>query len=194
MKREDLGWLALALLLATIILGSLALETVRMEDYPVNWVAEESYTDTISETLAEGEATSTLAQANATGLRAFRAELTWTDDVGSADRFRLTIVAPDGTEVGQREGQSGRITLEVPIQPPPEIDEVSARDAEEAELFARSYLDPEAGQGNWTVLVELLEAPGENTAGMETEPDGSNAFELQVRITTHHPELGLAPG
>lgn len=91
-------------------------------------------------------------------------ELTWTDDIGDNDRFRLTV-KHEGDEVGIDEGTSGVLTA-------------SLDDPVEGALF-----------GNYSIEIEAVDCPG-MVGPIPVDRDDGNTWDLQVKATVSDDEGG----
>jgi hypothetical protein len=89
-----------------------------------------------------------------TSARSLKAKLTWTDDIGSNDDFKLALVL-DGKELGSAEGKTGSL-------------EADALPAANMTL-----------SGTFTVEITCVSAPG-LVSGSPVDRDGGNDWKLEV--------------
>lgn len=177
-----------AVAIAVTVAGAVGFEVTgqALTAYPVEW--EQTTTELVAtdSDLEEGEAFSeqvVVRLSNATGIRA---TVEWTDDVGEPDRFRVTLMTPNGSRMVREEGVESPLATEISIGEMPQRETIEASSYEAAQ---RQALREHASRtdGTWTVVVELVDAPGSNPApGMpEVEEDGSNRFSLRVEGRTY---------
>jgi hypothetical protein len=162
--------------------------------YNVEWPVEPGPSTTRSDELAEGRNetyTFELARANVTEVTV---TLTWEDDTGEPDRFSLEVRPPNGTPATNA-SRNGTIELAFPLQTAPQQGSLEAQNRSQA----REQADEQAtdrGRGDWEVQVTLEDAPGRRPVpgaeDVETEPDGSNSYELTFAHEAFHAELGEA--
>lgn len=161
--------------------------------YGVEWPVEPGPATTRTGELEEGRNETYSFELDRPNVTEVRLELAWEDDVGEPDRFQLRAVPPNGTPVTNA-SRNGTLNVTFELQPPPETATVEAENRSQA----RQRLDERAtraGAGTWEVQVTLEEAPGRRPvpgADLETEPDGSNSYELTFAHQAFHAELGEA--
>lgn len=160
--------------------------------YDVDWTTETVAGPGDEGTTAEGartELTLNLTQSNLTSV-AF--VLSWTDDVGSGDELRLTVVDPAGEVSQTASSTSGEIVLTFAnlSQAPPST-RVVASDEEAAEEQLREQYASSAGTGTWSIIVEVVNADDTPTpAGNVPLPaDTGNSWTLETRQEAYAPSL-----
>lgn len=111
--------------------------------------------------------------------------LAWTDDLGEADAFRLTVTSPQGI-ARAAEGASGRIEVVFEgLAARPEDARLLAASAKEAEGRVASEGTSSAAVGAWRAEVTLTSAPGVRVGGVEVQPDGENAWRLSSVLSVY---------
>lgn len=122
--------------------------------------------------------------------------LVWQDDVGAGDRFRVTVLAPDGAErAGEAaNGQGGAGELHVRFEgldPAPAASAVVARDEAEARARLVDGSGLAGAVGTWRLAVELLEAGDDApVAGLPpVAEDTGQAWEVRTVLEAHTPTL-----
>lgn len=161
--------------------------------YGVEWPVEEGPSTVEESELEEGRNethTFELARANVTHVTV---TLTWSDDVGQPDEFRLAVHPPNGTEIANA-SRNETIEIGFPLASPPQLDLVEAANRSQARERVAEEAS-EAGQGTWEVVVSLADAPGRRPvpgADLETEPDGSNTYNLTFSHRAFYAEIGEA--
>lgn len=182
-----------AVTIAVAVAGVVGFEVTgeALTAYPVEW--EQTTTELLATDadLEEGETFSeqvVVRVANATGIRA---TVEWTDDGGEPDRFRVTFMPSSGSDMVREEGVESPLVAEVSTGQMPRRDtiEASSYPAAHRQLITEHATSTEA---TWTVVVELVDAPGSNPAPgtPETQEDGSNRFSLRVEALTYRGMLG----
>lgn len=192
-QRFVLGGVAIVLL-ATLV-GVLALTGDEAETeplvYEVSWPVEPGPAETRSDELQEGRNETYTFPLERPNVTRVSVELNWTDDTGEPDRFRVRAAPPNGSAV-TNESTNGTIVLTFDVGDTPDLSNVTAENESQArrEADSRSTL---AGQGPWQVKVTLVEAPGRQPISeapdLETEPDGSNSYELTFAHEAFRAEL-----
>lgn len=195
-RRVWFGAAALALLAALVAVLALTggdAEATPLA-YEVDWPVEQGPSTMKEGDLEEGRNethTFDLERANVTFVTV---ELDWTDDVGDPDEFRLEATPPNGTTVSNV-SRNETIELTFPLREPPQLNVVEAMNRS----HARGQVADEAtadGQGDWEVRVSLQDAPGRRPVSgapaLETEPDGSNSYNLTFSHRAYFAELGEA--
>jgi len=162
--------------------------------YGVEWSLEEG-----PATVEEGELeedrnrthTFELSRANVTEVTV---RLNWTDDVGEPDEFRMEVRPPNGTPITNT-SRNETIETALELRPVPQLDIVEAVNRS----MARQQVDQaasEEGQGTWEIQVSLEDAPGRRPVSeapdLETEPDGSNSYQVTFSHRVFYAELGPA--
>lgn len=185
-----------ALLLLAALVGVLAFTSDEADTqplaYPVTWALEPGPSTTRSDTLEEGRNETYTFELSRPNVTRVTVRLNWTDDVGDPDRFRVRAVPPNGSPA-VNESTNGSVTLPFDVAVVPTSSTVTGES--EAEARNRTLEEAtDAGQGAWQVRVTLLEAPGRRPVAeapqLETEPDGSNGYNLTFAHRAFHAELG----
>lgn len=161
--------------------------------YDVEWPVEPGPSTTRSGTLEEGRNASYTFELDRPNVTEVRLQLSWEDDSGDPDRFQLRAAPPNGTAVTNA-SRNETINLTFELQQPPGLDTVEAQNRSQAQQQVAQRAT-RAGGGVWEVEVTLEEAPGRRPvpgADLETEPDGSNSYELTFAHEAFHAELGEA--
>lgn len=161
--------------------------------YDVEWPVEPGPATTRSGQLEEGRNDSYTFELDRPNVTEVRLQLTWEDDGGQPDRFQLRAAPPNGTAVTNA-SRNETINLTFELQQPPELATVEAENRSQAQQQVAQQAT-RAGAGVWEVEVTLEDAPGRRPvpgADLETEPDGSNSYELTFAHDAFHAELGEA--
>lgn len=168
MNRDVVVGVAWAVGLVLVMAGVFTYEYVTYEGGPLEAVEmAETHTGTLTESSSD-DYEPVLAGA---GLARLEAHLTWSDDVGEADRFEVTILNAAGEQVARQGADSGVIDIVIDIQDVPE---------------SGSMPDAWDGEQTWTVTVRLLEAPGVTGAVAPLdEADGEQSYSLEI-VQVHY--------
>lgn len=109
-------------------------------------------------------------------------QLTWEDDVGQPDRFNLTITNPATQQTETFSSDNGTISVTYPLNPVPEVANVTAAEASQARQMIADEHTGQLGQATWPATVTLVSAPGQRpvpqAGSIETQPDGENSFRI----------------
>lgn len=158
----------------------------------VSWTDRSLDGPELSGETEEGSSTNDTLPVPHGNLTTFDVVLTWTDDIGDPDRFRLTVTSPDGALVKEAEGESGRLNVTFPdVNTVPPETTVYGDSEDDARSKVAQQHTRTRGMGNWTVTIELVDAgdfspiPG----GPPAQEDTSNTWELTSEITVYEPEL-----
>lgn len=180
-----------ALLIAAMV-GLFFYERAQFGEYPIEWQVTEAGTVSDAGELEAGGEDSFTYTVLVDDLHRTRARLSWTDDVGEPDRFKLELRGPDGEIVASQEADTGSIELTVEVNPLPEVASAPGRDPGDAEAQAQALYGTSSGTGDWTVVVTLLSAPGTMLpgSGVEAQPDGSNGFDLTFAYDIYEAAAG----
>lgn len=161
MNRDVVVGIAWAVGLVLVMGGVFTYEYLTYDPGPLEPVET---VETQKGTLDEGNSRDYTFAVVGENLGTIQVELTWTDDLGDADRFELTVLDGAGEEVARQGANSGVIEVMIPIEEAPASG--SMPDAWEGEL-------------TWTVQVNLLSAPGAaGPVGPLDEADGSQSYSL----------------
>lgn len=187
-----LAWTGL-IALAFVGVVAFQLAGTPLTAYPVEWQQATYEPVTQDGTLEEGEQRDvefTLDRPNVTQIQA---SVDWTDDTGEPDRFRVTLVAPNGSRVARDDGTAGPIEATEVLTEVPDRETIRATSQKAARRQLVSDHATSPG-GTWTVTVELVEAPGTQApaGGPETQEDGANDFSLSVEVGTYRATVGDA--
>jgi hypothetical protein len=162
--------------------------------YAVEWPVDEGPTTTRNDELEENRNETYRFDLNRSNVTRVRVQLTWEDDVGEPDEFRVRVAPPNGTPA-TNSSRNGTINLTFELQEPPSLGVVEAHNRSQARLQVADE-DEGVGRGAWTVRVTLSDAPGRRPVpgaeDVETEPDGSNSYEVSFGHETFYAELGEA--
>lgn len=193
MDRDTANGIVVAGLIVAAMVGVFWYESTQFGEFAVTWTVSEMQIAERSASLAAGQSADIEAVASGGAISAVRVTLSWSDDIGAADRFRLAVQGPAGFEGASREGDAGPLTITVPVRDVPETMTVPARSAGDAEDIAARQHASDAGEGTWRATVTLLSAPGTTTGGVETQPDGNNGYTVSVTLVTFAPLAGGPP-
>lgn len=187
------GILAAAALVAAMV-GVFFYEQARFEDeqgqeYTIDWQMVEAEATSVDGTaLNAAGSRDHMFPVTANGVAHVRSELAWSDAVGANDEFKIELKgAPPGFTVDPKEGTTSPLSLEIPVNAEPTTTRVRGQTEEEAR--ANAGADLAAGQGNWTITVRLVSAPG---GQLPTQTDGSNAYTLTFSYDVWDPQLTAA--
>lgn len=177
-----------AAVIAVALAGAIGFEIAgdTFETYPLTW--EQTRLEHLVQdgSLAEGERLTQPIDLRYDNLTEIRAVVEWTDDAGEPDRFEVGLSAPNGSQVAMAEGTESPLTVPVTVHPMPQWGTIEATAHEAAR---QQVIEDHATRtnGTWTVVVELVEAPGSRAAPgtPETQEDGANGFTLTVEIVTY---------
>ncbi len=185
-----------AAVLIAALFGVFAYESdqaeVPMQTFPVSWPVDPGPATTHTGELEEDESSNVTVALSASNVTRVEVSLTWTDDVGQPDEFRLTVQPPGGA-ARQANATNGTILLTFPMRAPPAVDHFNTTTRTQATERASSHAS-QGGLGDWGITVTLEDAPGQrpvpNAPELEIEPDGSNSFELSFRYEAYRANLG----
>lgn len=160
--------------------------------YSVEWPVEPGPTTVRSDDLDEGRNESYTFQLDRANVTRVAVQLAWEDDVGRPDEFRIEVTPPNGTPVTNA-SRNETVNVTFDLQQAPAVSVVEATNRSEA----RQRLAEQAtsgGQGTWQVRVTLTDAPGRRPVPeapqLETEPDGSNSYNLTFGHHAFYAEIG----
>lgn len=164
------------------------LVTFEVGTYEVTWQEEETSV-TGQADLAEGsEAT---FQFPAAGIRgtAIHFDLVWQDPDGEPDTFLLEVAGPTAAYEHRVEDASGEVTVRFDLGERLPSQRVEGLGEANAIRRASQPADWEGHDGNWTVTVRLVAAPGQQLPVLGVEPvtDGANDFRLEARYVAQEP-------
>lgn len=193
-RRLILGAAGLALLAALVAV--LAFTGSQAEDqtlaYNVSWTVEPGPATTRSGELEEGRNETYAFPLDRANITEVTVQLAWQDDVGQPDKFLVEATPPGGDPLANA-SRNGTVNLTFPIQAPPEMGVVEASNRSQAHERIAQEAAREAN-GTWEIEVTLEDAPGRRpvpgASDVETEPDGSNSYELTFAHEAYHAELG----
>lgn len=159
--------------------------------YGVDWPVEPGPATTRSGELEEGRNETYAFELDRTNVTEVSVQLAWEDDVGEPDEFELRVTPPDGS-TATNTSRNETVNLTFDIQGPPNLGVVEAVNRSQASdrVAQEAFRD---GNGTWEVRVTLEDAPGRRPvpgANLETEPDGSNSYELTFAHEAYHAEIG----
>lgn len=150
--------------------------------FPVRWTVDDASQVQRNGQLDEGQERDlrfNLSRSNATSAQI---RLTWEDDVGQPDRFNLTITNPATQQTETFSSTNGTISVTYPLNPVPEVANVTAEDASQARQRLAEEHTGRLGQAIWPATVTLVDAPGQRpvpqAGSIETQPDGQNSFQI----------------
>lgn len=191
LNRDTAVGIVGAIVLVAAMAGVFFYERSQFSSYEVAWQAQEAGTASDDGSLDEGASQDHTFTADGEGLSTVRVTLTWTDDVGQPDTFEVTVQGPNGTYSDSDDGASSPLEVEVPIHEAPDTTTATGRSLEDARDQANASATWTDGTGDWTVTVTLVDAPGEQTpvGGQETDPDGSQEYELAFSYERWEPSL-----
>lgn len=173
------GVLLLATLVAVLAFTGKEADTQPLT-YEVDWPVEPGPATTRSDELEEGRNESYTFSLERPNVTQVTVELNWTDDTGEPDRFRLEVTPPNGERVSN-ESENGTIAFDFEFAEPPTLANVTAANESQAREEVAN-MSTSQGQGSWEVTVTLVQAPGRQPVSgapqIETEPDGSNSYNL----------------
>lgn len=109
--------------------------------------------------------------------------LTWGDDVGTPDRFNLTVTSPRG-ETRSVEGDRERLALafeHLAVAPPP-LTLAGSEATLDARLAALANRD---ASGTWSATVTLVRAGDQEAGGVALVQDPGNAWTLVARTLAY---------
>lgn len=189
---------AAGLVLAAALVAVLAFTGGEAEDtplaYEVSWPVEPGPATVRSSQLDEGRNESYQFALDRSNVTEVTVRLGWDDDVGEADRFRLRVTPPNGSPV-EETSRNESINLTFEFNDPPDLDSVEASNRSEANQRIRQEAT-DAGRGTWQAHVTLMDAPGRRpvpeASQLETEPDGSNRYNVTFAHQAFYAELGEA--
>lgn len=160
--------------------------------YDVSWPVEPGPSRMRSGELQEGRNDSYTLELDRENVTQVSVELNWTDDVGEPDRFRLWVLPPNAS-AASNESTNGSITLAFDYPTLPDTETITAPNRSQAREHAMEYSTSE-GTGDWSVRVTLVNAPGRqpvpDAPQLETEPDGSNSYNLTFSHDAFRAEIG----
>lgn len=190
-NRDTAVGLAGAAVLIAAMAGVFFYERAQFGTYAVAWEQTEAGSVLEGGTLEEQASQSYTFTADADRLSRIVLTLSWTDDVGDEDTFEVAYEGPNGTYADTMEATSSPLVIEVPIHEAPGTSTVTARGAEDARAQLNTSASWTNGTGDWTVTVTLVDAPGEQApiGGQETDPDGSQDYELAFTYERWEPSL-----
>lgn len=198
-SRDTLTGILGAAVLVAAMGGVFLFERGQFQTYDVTWAMEEAGSrDVDGTTLQEGDDrthTVNLAEGDLLDERALarvQATVTWSDTVGDADTFAVSIEGPDAPSAGPERGDGGSVSVQTDVGEAPGVTQVAARSADDAIDQAAASLDTGQGLGDWTVQVTLEDAPGEPDDGVPVtmeEADGSQAYSLTVTWDVWEPDV-----
>ncbi len=150
--------------------------------FPVRWSVDDGSQVQRNGELEEGQEQDfgfNLSRPNATSVQI---RLTWQDDVGQPDRFNLTITNPATQQTETFSSTNETISVTYPLNPVPEVANVTATDASQARQMLTEEHTSRLGQAIWPATVTLVSAPGQRpipqAGSIETQPDGQNSFQI----------------
>ncbi len=184
---------ATGLLVAFVLVGAMAgvflYERAQFHTYDVAWEAREHTMLTDAGTLDEGASNTHTFQATANRIASVEVEVTWEDDVGDPDTLEVSIDGPGDALQGDASGASSPLTVTIPVHDEPNTTTVAGRSPENARTQLNDTAAWTTGQGEWTVTVTLVSAPGETVAGQETEADGTQDYDVTLTVHRWTPTL-----
>lgn len=200
MDRRLVISIAGGVLLAVALVGVLLAEADdggrTVLTFPIAWSTEDGPTSTRTGTLEEGENESFGIGVAPTNVTEVEVRLVWEDDVGERDTFRLSVTPPGGPE-RTNASRNGTVVLTFPLASVPDAQSINASDPEAARQQALDRFTTRQGQGTWNVTVTLESAPGQrpvpNAPQLETEPDGSNDYQMSVSFSRYTGQVADTP-
>jgi len=190
--------LVLAGTLVTVLVFQSDNAEVSSLEYPVSWPVQPGAERTKSGELQENESAQHKFELSTRNVTRIAVTLEWTDDGGDPDKFELSVQPPDGEpRTNASKNETIQMTFERAEVPTVENFMAPNRSAAHDSMTDRATSQ---GQGNWSVEVTLTSAPGQrpidDAPDLETEPDGSNSYELTLSHEAYRGELGeaRAPG
>lgn len=192
MKRDLVIGIVGAFILIAAMVGVFRYEAARAGSaYDVEWATTQLAGPGDAGTAAAGDRAEVPLNVTQTNLTSIAFVLTWTDDVGSGDVFRITVVDPTGEMSQEQEGAGGELRVEFGnLSSVPLTLRILATDeaAAHAQLAAQNTAD--AGTGTWSIIVELVSVDGAATpGGIAIPPDNGNAWTLSSEYTVYEPRL-----
>lgn len=189
---------AAGLVLVAALVAVLAFTGGEAEDtelaYQVSWPVEPGPATVRSSQLDEGRNESYEFELDRSNVTEVTVQLGWDDDVGQPDRFRLSVTPPNGSTV-EETSRNESINLTFEFDDPPDLETVQARNSSEASQRLRQEAT-DGGRGTWQAQVTLEDAPGRRpvpeASQLETEPDGSNRYNVTFAHHSFYAELGEA--
>lgn len=175
-----------AVVLIAAMGGVFFYERGQFQTYEVSWETAEVVSESASGTLDEGDSAAPNFSVEEERLSTATASLSWSDDAGGADTFRLTVEGPNGTYSDTDEVSSSPLEVEVPIQEAPDTSTATGRSIEDARNQLNDSASWTNGTGDWTVTVTLVDAPG---GQLPTEEDGSQDYDVTFTVERWEPSL-----
>lgn len=179
-----------AVVLIAAMSGVFFYERNQFDTYEVSWEVREAAAASQSGSLDEEGADSYAFVAEAQRISTVRASLSWTDEDGEPDTFAVTVEGPEGEHTETKEASSSPLEIDVPIAEAPGVETAAARTLEDAREQLNASASWTDGSGEWSVRVELVDAPGRQVGGQETMEDGSQDYQLDFVVERWEPVLG----
>lgn len=145
----------IALLCLTLPLGAVgAYEYATFQDYAVSWPVADQTPVVRNGSLSAGSAVMEFIVVDV-NVATVRASVSWSPSPGS--EVNLTIAGPDGAPTTSAASSDGRLVLELPVNPVPQVPGIPAPSRLSAETIA-TFFTGTAGMGTWTVTIRGSEA------------------------------------
>lgn len=136
----------------------------------------------------EGQTSSETLTISAANLTKIEFTLSWTDNVGSADEFRLVVHPPGGGAPKEVTGSQSPLTVVFEdLNAVPTQDEVGGSNEGEARARLAGAHTKTGGTGEYHVEVTLVSAGDQMdpTGTIVIQADDNNAWSLAARLTTY---------
>ncbi len=198
MQREMGAGAAVGAILVAVAIGVFLLEATNftLEPHDVTWYTQQT-NQSFEGTLAEGQVITHVLTVPGQNTTALNFVLTWQDDTGAPDRFRITVNGPNGSAFESKtiEGTSGNIAVYynpidgLPAPPPPT--QVRAADTGHAVTEAGGARQAWPEGVVWRVTIHLESAPGSPASplppplGSPAVQDGQNGYALTLTRTMY---------
>lgn len=160
--------------------------------FDVQWSTATMDGPTVEGETQEGESTDETVELTTANITEVSFTLSWSDDVGDPDTFRITVTSPDGSLMNSTEGDSGEIRVAFPgVNDLPPEKTVLADSEEDARAQLADQHTKTLGQGEWQVTIELVEAGDFDPTGQgpPLQEDTGNSWELTTRVTAYEPDV-----